>query len=140
MFKKALLKYIRTSPSLVYNVTNYVGLNLLTRLRLNLSHLCEHKFQHNFQDTVNPLCSCSLESESVTHILLHCHFYINQRKTLFDSLHDIKMSIPNLSDDKLVNVLLYGDNNLYNTEINSLILNCTICFFKSSERFDNALL
>ena len=139
MFKKALLKYIRTSPSLVYNVTDYVGLKLLTRLRLNLSHLCEHKFQHNFQDTVNPLCSCSLESESVTHFLLHCHFYTNQRKTLFDSLHDINTSIPNLSDDKLVNVLLYGDNNLYNTEINTLILNCTICFLKSSERFDNAL-
>ena len=139
MFKKALLKYIRTSPSLVYNVTDYVGLKLLTRLRLNLSHLCEHKFKHNFQDTVNPLCSCSLEFESVTHFLLHCHFYTNQRKTLFDSLHDINTSIPNLSDDKLVNVLLYGDNNLYNTEINTLILNCTICFLKSSERFDNAL-
>ena len=137
MFKKALLKYIRTSPSLVYNVTDYVGLKLLTRLRLNLSHLCEHKFKHNFQDTVNPLCS--LESESVTHFLLHCHFYTNQWKTLFDSLHDINTSIPNLSDDKLVNVLLYGDNNLYNTEINTLILNCTICFLKSSERFDNAL-
>ena len=69
-----------------------------------------------------------MQLESVTHFFLHCHFYFNQRKTLFDSLHDINTSIPNLSDDKLVNVLLYGDNNLYNTEINTLILNCTIFF------------
>ena len=118
MFKKTLLKFIRVSPSHVYSVTDYVGLKLLTRLRLNLSHLCEHKFQHNFQDTVNPLCSCSLESESVTHFLLHCHFYNNERITLLDSLRVVDESIPNLSGVKLVNLLLYGDYKLYNTEIN----------------------
>ena len=139
MFKKTLLKFIRVSPSHVYSVTDYVGLKLLTRLRLNLSHLCEHKFQHNFQDTVYPLCSCSLESESVTHFLLHCQFYNNERITLLDSLRDIDESIPNLSDVNLVNLLLYGDYKLYNTEINTIILNCTICFLKSSERFDNSL-
>ena len=82
----------------------------------------------------------SFQAVSASCLLLHCHFYINQRKTLFDSLHDINTSIPNLSDDKLVNDLLYGDNNLYNTEINTFILNCTICFLKSTERLDNALL
>ena len=33
----------------------------LTRLRLGLSHLNGHKFRHNFQDCLNPLCPCSLE-------------------------------------------------------------------------------
>ena len=32
-----------------------VLLQLLTRLRLGLSHLREHKFKHNFQDTLNPI-------------------------------------------------------------------------------------
>ena len=73
MFKKSLLKFIRPSQAYVYNVYNvndYVGLKLLTRLRLNLSHLYEHKFRHNFQDTVNTLCSCSFESESTTFVAL----------------------------------------------------------------------
>ena len=63
MFKKSLLKFIRPSQAYVYNVNDYVGLKIITRLRLNLSHLYEHKFLHNFQDIVNPLCSSSLESE-----------------------------------------------------------------------------
>ena len=37
MFKKSLLKFIRPSQAYVYNVNDYVGLKLLTRLRLNLS-------------------------------------------------------------------------------------------------------
>ena len=31
------------------------------------SHLSEHKFRHNFADSLNPLCSCSLETESTLH-------------------------------------------------------------------------
>ena len=29
-------------------------------LRLELSHLNEHRFNHNFDDCINPLCLCSL--------------------------------------------------------------------------------
>ena len=61
-FKKSLLKCKSPSQAYAYNVNDYVRLKLLTRLRLNLSHLYEHKFPYNFQDTVNQLCSCSLES------------------------------------------------------------------------------
>ena len=139
MFKKSLLKFIRPSQTYVYNVNDYVGLKLLTRLRLNLSHLYEHKFRHNFQDTVNPLCSCSLESESTTHFLLHCPFYNNQRIALFESIRDIDESISNLSEDNLANTLLYGNNELYSSETNTRILNCTICYLKSSERFEAKL-
>ena len=132
MFKKP-------SQAYVYNVNDYVGLKLLTRLRLNLSHLYEHKFRHNFQDTVNPLCSCSLESESTTHFLLPCPFYSNQRIALFVSIRDIDMTISNLSEDNLVNTLLYGNNEFYSSETNTRILNCTICYLKSSERFEAKL-
>ena len=37
---------------------------MLTKLGLRLSHLSEHKFRHGFKDTLNPLCSCSIEAES----------------------------------------------------------------------------
>ena len=48
-FKKALLGFIRPIPAATYNINDPVGLKLLTRLRVNLSHLNEHKFRHNFQ-------------------------------------------------------------------------------------------
>ena len=50
-FRKMLLKSIRP---------NYKSIKLLTRLRPGFSHLSEHKFRHNFADSLNPLCSCSL--------------------------------------------------------------------------------
>ena len=67
IFKKSLLKFIRTIPNSVFGVADIYGIKLLTRLRVGLSHLREHKFRHNFQDTINPLCSCSLEIESTSH-------------------------------------------------------------------------
>ena len=108
IFKKALLNYYRPKECSIFNIFDPVGLKLLTRLRVNLSHLREHKFRHNFLDTLNPLCSCNLEIESTTHYLLRCSFFTPIRKTLLDNIVDLIGTISNLSDDKLVNLLLYG--------------------------------
>ena len=67
VFKNSLLKFIKLSPSSLFNVSDSFRIKLLTRLRLGLSHLREHRFNHNFQDSINPLCPASLESESTTH-------------------------------------------------------------------------
>ena len=61
VFKNLLLKFIRPSPNSLFNASDSLGIKLVTRLSLGLSHHREHKFNHNFQDTINPLCSCSLE-------------------------------------------------------------------------------
>ena len=47
--------------------------------------------------------------------------------------------IPNLSDKKKVDLLLYGDRKL-GIEINQAILKATIVFLKSSERFEVPLI
>ena len=60
-FRNSLLKIDQPTPKPVYNTHNTTGLKLLARLRLRLSHLNGHKFKYNFRDSVNPLCSCSLE-------------------------------------------------------------------------------
>ena len=65
-FKNALLEIGRPTPKRVYNIVDPNSLKLLTRLRLGLSHLNEHKFNHNFKECVNPLCPCSLQVESVS--------------------------------------------------------------------------
>ena len=86
IFKKALLNFYRPKECSVFNIFDPVGLKLLTRLRVNLSHLREHKFRHNFLDTLNPLCCCSLEIESTNHYLLCCSFFTTIRKTLLDNI------------------------------------------------------
>ena len=50
-----------------YGIYDPLGIRLPNRLRLGFSHLSEHKFRHNFTDTLNPLCSCSLEMEDTDH-------------------------------------------------------------------------
>ena len=75
IFKSRLLSFIRPIQSNVYNVFDPTGLKLLTRLCLGCSHLNEHRFRHNFQDCLNPLCSCSLEIEDTVYYLLHCHHF-----------------------------------------------------------------
>ena len=67
VFKSKLLAFIRPVQRSIYNVFNPQCLKFLTRLRLRLSHLNEHRFRHNFKDCINPLCSCSLEVENMLH-------------------------------------------------------------------------
>ena len=50
-FKKVLFNFIRPSPSSTFNGHNPDGIKLLARLWVGLSHLCEQKFRHNFQDS-----------------------------------------------------------------------------------------
>ena len=54
LFRSSILKFIRPSPNSFYNFQNIMGVNLVTRLRIGLSHLREYKFKHSFQDTLNP--------------------------------------------------------------------------------------
>ena len=70
VFRNYLIKRIRPLAAPVYNIHDPLGLKLLTRLRLGLSHLIEHRFNHNFESCLNPLCTCSLEVESTTHFFL----------------------------------------------------------------------
>ena len=60
------------TPNSIYNCHDPKVVKVITRLRLGLSYLREHKFKHNFQDSINPLCNCGHDTESTTHFLLHC--------------------------------------------------------------------
>ena len=39
VFKNSILKFIRPSPSNVFNCNNYKGIRLITRLRVGMSHI-----------------------------------------------------------------------------------------------------
>ena len=76
-FKQSLIKLYRPKGKSIFNISDLVGLKLLTHLRVNLSHLRQHKFRHNFLDILNPICSCNIEAESISHYLLRCPLYTN---------------------------------------------------------------
>ena len=71
MFLKKLLAFIRPLGNDTCGIYDPLGIRLLNRLRLGFSHLREHRFKHNFADTLNPLCSCSLENDNTEHYFLH---------------------------------------------------------------------
>ena len=139
VFRNYLIKRIWPLAAPVYNIHNPLGLKLLTRLRLGLSHLNEHRFNHNFESCLNPLCTCSLEVESTTHFFLHCHHFNAIRITLNNSLKGIDKDIPKLSDSSLTKVILFGDSK-YTDFQNHDILNSTITFTIDSKCFDCSLL
>ena len=92
IFKSRLLSFIRLLESNVYNIFDPIGLKLLTRLRLGFSYLNEHRFPHNFQDCMNPPCSCSLEIEDTSNYRLHCHNFSQYR---IDLMNSVKLILEN---------------------------------------------
>ena len=52
IFKKLILKEKKENS--LFSICDPLGVKLLTRLRLQFSHLNEHKFRHGFNDTVDP--------------------------------------------------------------------------------------
>ena len=51
IFKTNILKLNRPTPNSVFDYENHRGVKLIAKPRVGLSHLREHKFKHNFQDT-----------------------------------------------------------------------------------------
>ena len=134
MFRKRMFNLIRPKCNETYGIHNPTGLKLLIRLRLGLSHLNDHKFNHNFRDCINPLCSCSLSIEKNVHFFLRCHYFSLQRQTLMNNIKSIDKGIIHV----LVNVLLFG-NSKYQYHINSKILSFSIDFILKTERFSGQL-
>ena len=69
------------------------GLKLLTRLRLGLSHLGDHKLSHNFQDCVSSMCYCNQVIETAAHFLLHYPNHHCARKAPFLKIHQVSGTI-----------------------------------------------
>ena len=86
VFKEKILSFTQPSPNSVFDIRNTKAIKLITRLRISLSHLREHKLKHSFQDTLNPLWNYGQDIESTTHFFLHCPFFFNERCTLLSTI------------------------------------------------------
>ena len=133
-----LKQILQPKANSFFNCLNPKGVKLLTILRLGLSHLRYHKFKHNFQDCLNPICSCGIEFETTSHFLLHCANYLHERKTLLYNIKSVLGNILEQKDSFIINVLLLGDTCL-NGSSNTIILNTTINYITSTERFDGSI-
>ena len=138
LFKINIVKFIRSSPNSVYNCDNPKGLKFVTRLRLGLSHLREHKFKYSFQDTINLLCSCGIDIESTEHFLLHCPKFVNERRILLSTIGNINYKLLENTDSNLTQTLLFG-NTLFDITDNNKILNAIINFILLTMRFHEPL-
>ena len=138
VFRNQMIESIRPLSNRIYNIHDPLGIHLLTRLRLGLSHLNKHRFNHNFDNCINPLCTCTLEIESTTHFFLHCHFNKNIRKTLLDELNEININISNYAETALTDLLQYGKSSFDKIQ-NKKILTVSIKYTLDSERFTGSI-
>ena len=102
-----------------------------------MSHLREHKFKHNFQGCLNPICSCGFDIESTSHFLLHCPTFNDEQYTLLSTLN-IDCKLLELTKFSSSQTLSYG-NTLFDKE-KKHILNATIEYILSTERFEEPLI
>ena len=96
-----LKDFLKTSENSVFEIHGNNGIKLLTRLRLNFSHLNKHKFRHNFLETLNPMCSCGSEPEITAKFLLRCQNHIMNRSKLIKNLYNLDQTLGNYDDDHL---------------------------------------
>ena len=128
IYKRALLKFIRPTSANIYKIHHPRGLKLLTRLRLGLSHLREHKFRHNFNDTIDPFCLCRTNClETTEHFLLHCPTYASFRLKLFDNRRNNNILVLPLNRSSIVQLFLYGSEH-YDQTVNNFLHKLILLF------------
>ena len=138
IFKSKILKFIRPTANSIFGFHNPIGVELLTRLRLGLSHIREHKFKHGFQDAINPLCRCGKEVETTFHFLFSCPNYSEKRLTLLGKIRNINPNILENTNSQITQLFLYGDKN-FTASTNFVILSSPIEYILATKRFDEPL-
>ena len=109
----------------MFDVESSEGLKFLRRIRLGLSHLADHKFRHNFEGCVNPICSCGKEIETLTYFLLHCSNYNCARQTLFKKINKIDSTILKQNYQVITKLLLFGNEKLKVAQNKSILTSTT---------------
>ena len=103
----------------------------MTCLRLAFSYLNEHRFRHNFENCINPLCSCSLVTQDTLHHLLHCDHFSQYGLDLINNVKSELDNFESLPDNDKKDILLYSDSHLDNNK-NKYILETTLNYIKNS--------
>ena len=129
IFKSNILKFIKPTPRSFFNCYNHKEIRIMTRLRLGLSHLREHKFNHNFQNCINPLCSCGMDIESTSHFFRHCPLFDDERITLPSTLSKIDCKLIETNKSSLIETLLLGNSSFDSKKTSLFLMHPLITFY-----------
>ena len=133
-FKFSILEIIRPLKKDIFDILNPDGTKRIFQLRVGLSPLRAHKFNHNFIDTTNNICLCGNGTEDTEHFFLVCPFFANIRKNLVENVSKL-VNFQDLSTNDKINCLLYGSQGLLDSQ-NAQILSETINFILETKRFE----
>ena len=116
------------------NCENDRGIKLITKLRVSLSYLREHKFNHSFQDNLNPICSCSFDVELAFHDVLHYPMYNGERHTLQSTIKNVDCRLLDVTKTVLIKRLLFGNCSADARTTHFFLLNvlnsfCIMCLY-----------
>ena len=95
IFKKPLLQFIRPLPNSQFNWHSPQGIKHEIGLRISLSHLRKQKFEHSFQDTLNPFRNWCCEIDTTAHHFFSCPQFFTELSTLLNKMKSIDISIVN---------------------------------------------
>ena len=126
---------MQPSQNRSYNCHNPNEIKLLTRLRVGLSHLREHKLKPSFQDTLNEIADCGKDAETSSYYLLHCPDNLRERTILWSTVRCIVPDISDFNNAQLTEILLYGKKDFDN--INTMRIMDTLS--TETKRFDDQL-
>ena len=78
-----------------------------------MSHLRDHKFKHNFQDSLNPLCICGRTLKQHLIILSTITISPTERSAFFNPIKEIRPINLTKSDSCITNILLFDNSCLF---------------------------
>ena len=79
------------------------------------------------------MSDCGSETETTDHFFLRCPFFTENRQKLLNSMFKVNVSLKNLNDEMLPEILLFGSDK-YKDAVNKEILVHTIKTTKSFKR------
>ena len=82
-------------------------------------------FKHGFFDTLNHICICGFDIETMNYFLLHYPKFTNERQNLLLKIERIISNTFWKSDNSITSILLYGDPS-FSAKLNTSILNSFI--------------
>ena len=125
--------FIRPTLNRYFNWRNAKVFTFVTRLRTGLSYLCEHKFKHTFQNSLNSICMCDSDVGSYLHFFLHSPLFQNEKRILLNTAKNTESRLFDYSDYPLnTNSSLW--RYFLGCITNTYILNTTIDFVISFTR------
>ena len=107
-FKKQLCRQLgEPNPPLHFNIGSKRGNILHAKLRMNMTHLNSHLYE--VQKTSSPECHCGYRNENLSHFVLYCPSYKNQREELFSSVSQNLQNFRKQSARLKIRTLTHGD-------------------------------